>query len=66
MRDGQGCFGDPADAVAPNFRWRGHAKQALSPPEKRAMISEFVGIAWRGGLCLALMLVILQASGLLH
>lgn len=30
------------------------------------MISEYVSIAWRGGLCLALVLVVLQASGLLH
>lgn len=30
------------------------------------MITEFVGIAWRGGLCLAFVLVVLQASGLLH
>lgn len=30
------------------------------------MISEFVGIAWRGGVCVALVLVVLQASGLLH
>jgi hypothetical protein len=30
------------------------------------MVSEFFGIAWRGGLCLAFVLAILQASGLLH
>jgi hypothetical protein len=30
------------------------------------MISEFFSIAWRGGVCLALVLVALQASGLLH
>jgi len=34
--------------------------------EERAMISEFFSIAWRGGVCLAFVLVVLQASGLLH
>lgn len=30
------------------------------------MLTDFVAIAWRGGIAVGVMLVILQASGLLH
>jgi hypothetical protein len=44
------------------------ARAATRKPllEERAMLTEFFSIAWRGGIALALVLVALQASGLLH
>jgi hypothetical protein len=30
------------------------------------MLTDFFAIAWRGGIALALVLIVLQASGLLH
>ena len=40
--------------------------QGLITAWRRTMLTEFISITWRGGITIAVVLILMRASGLLH
>jgi hypothetical protein len=67
MRDGFVALGQASQVAGAGWSGAAATRKNPSPPEERAMFTEEVfSIAWRGGIAVVIVLVALQATGLLH